>query len=101
MAPEVGVSWPASRAMTSQRECAGAAEHGERAVHFLEHVCDDLQRGRQRVSPDATTLYSAFNTAVLTTPAPTPNGATLLISDPKSLAIKLGINLPEAIVGKR
>ncbi len=56
--------------------------------------------GGSAFSPDATTLYSAFNTAALTTPPPTPNGATLLISDPKNLAIKLGINLPEAIVGK-
>ncbi len=56
--------------------------------------------GGSAFAPDGSTLYSAFNTAALTTPAPTPNGATLLISDPKNLAIKLGINLPEAIVGK-
>ena len=51
-------------------------------------------------SPDGTTLYSAFNNAAATTPPPTAQAATLMISDPKSLAIKLGINLPESVVGK-
>ncbi len=51
-------------------------------------------------SPDGTTLYSAFNNAAATTPPPTAQAATLMISDPTSLAIKLGINLPESIVGK-
>jgi DNA-binding beta-propeller fold protein YncE len=56
--------------------------------------------GGSAFSPDGTTLYSAFNTAALTTPPPTPTASTLLISDPKSLAIKLGINLPESIIDK-
>jgi DNA-binding beta-propeller fold protein YncE len=51
-------------------------------------------------SPDGTILYSAFNNAAATTPPPTAQAATLMISDPKSLAIKLGINLPESVVGK-
>ena len=51
-------------------------------------------------SADGTTLYSAFNTAAATTPPPTAQAATLMISDPTSLAIKLGINLPESVVGK-
>ncbi len=51
-------------------------------------------------SPDGTTLYSAFNNAAATTPPPTAQAATLMISDPKSLAIKLGINLPESVVGR-
>jgi DNA-binding beta-propeller fold protein YncE len=51
-------------------------------------------------SPDGTTMYSAFNTAALTTPPPAPQAATLLISDPHSLAIQLGINLPESIMAK-
>ncbi len=51
-------------------------------------------------SPDGKTLYSAFNTAVLTSPAPTPQAATLLISNPNNLGIQLGINLPESIIGK-
>jgi DNA-binding beta-propeller fold protein YncE len=56
--------------------------------------------GGSAFSPDGTTLYSAFNTAALTTPPPTPQAATLLIADPKNLAIKLGINLPESIIGR-
>jgi hypothetical protein len=51
-------------------------------------------------SPDGTTLYSAFNNAAQTTPPPTAQAATLMISDPVNLAIKLGINLPESVVGK-
>jgi DNA-binding beta-propeller fold protein YncE len=51
-------------------------------------------------SPDGSTLYSAFNTAALTTPPPAPQAATLLISDPRSLGIRLGINLPESILSR-
>ena len=51
-------------------------------------------------SPDGTTLYSAFNTAALTTPPPAPQASTMLISNPQNLAINLGINLPESIVAK-
>ncbi len=51
-------------------------------------------------STDGTALYSAFNTAALTTPAPAPQASTLLISDPRNLAIRMGINLPESIIAK-
>jgi DNA-binding beta-propeller fold protein YncE len=51
-------------------------------------------------SVDGTTLYSAFNTAAATTPTPTPQSNTLLISNPANLGIQLGINLPESIIGK-
>jgi hypothetical protein len=51
-------------------------------------------------SPDGSTLYSAFNTAALTTPPPAPQASTLLISDPRNLGIRLGINLPESILAK-
>ena len=51
-------------------------------------------------SPDGGTLYSAFNTAANTTPPPAPQAATLLISDPRTLGISLGINLPESILSK-
>ncbi|MBV9742381.1 MAG: hypothetical protein JO099_01345, partial [Acidobacteriia bacterium] len=51
-------------------------------------------------SPDLKTLYSAFNTAVATIPAPAPQASTLLISDPRTLGISLGINLPESILSK-
>jgi len=51
-------------------------------------------------SPDGKTLYSAFNTAAATTPAPAPQANTLLISNAANLGIQLGINLPESIIGK-
>jgi DNA-binding beta-propeller fold protein YncE len=51
-------------------------------------------------SPDGKTLYSAFNTAAATTPTPTPQANTLLISNAGNLGIQLGINLPESIIGK-
>jgi hypothetical protein len=51
-------------------------------------------------SPDGSTLYSAFNTAPNTTPAPPANSSTLLVNDPTNLAIHLGINLPESIVAR-
>jgi len=51
-------------------------------------------------SPDGATLYSAFNTAALTTPPPAPQASTLLISDAATLGIQLGINLPESILAK-
>ncbi|HWZ31345.1 MAG TPA: hypothetical protein VNX18_08435 [Bryobacteraceae bacterium] len=51
-------------------------------------------------SPDGKTLYGAFNTAANITPTPAPQSTTLLVSDPRNLAIQLAINLPESIVGK-
>jgi YVTN family beta-propeller protein len=51
-------------------------------------------------SPDGSTLYSAFNVAATANPAPPPNSSTLLVNDPASLAIHLGIKLPESIVAK-
>jgi DNA-binding beta-propeller fold protein YncE len=47
-------------------------------------------------SPDGTTLYSAFNNSA----SATTTASTLLISDPHSLAISLGINLPESVLSK-
>ncbi|HEV8145426.1 MAG TPA: hypothetical protein VGP79_03555 [Bryobacteraceae bacterium] len=51
-------------------------------------------------SADGNTLYSAFNSVPTANPAPPPNSSTLLISDPRNLAIRLGIKLPESIVAK-
>src|SRR5215468_1382283 len=51
-------------------------------------------------TPDGNTLYSAFNTAANTNPTPPPLASTLLINDPTSLGIKLGIKLPESVVAK-
>ncbi|MBI4873212.1 MAG: hypothetical protein HY822_01120, partial [Acidobacteria bacterium] len=51
-------------------------------------------------SPDGSALYSAFNTAPYSLPATRPQASTMLISDPRNLAIKLGIKLPESIIAK-
>ena len=51
-------------------------------------------------SPSGTVLYSAFNVAALTNPAPSAQASTLLLSDPRSLGIQLGINLPESILSR-
>ena len=45
---------------------------------------------------DGTTLYSAFNNSTTTT----ATASTLLVSDPHTLAISLGINLPESVLSK-
>lgn len=47
-------------------------------------------------SADGTTLYSAFNNSTNAT----TSASTLLISDPHTLAISLGINLPESVLSK-
>lgn len=59
-----------------------------------------LNVGGSTFSPDGSALYSAFNTAPLTQPPPAPQASTLLISDPRNLAIRMGIKLPESIVAK-
>ncbi len=64
------------------------------AVNTLQNV------GGSVFSPDGTTLYSAFNTAPSTNPAPPATASTLLVSDPTNLGIRLGITLPESIVAK-
>jgi len=51
-------------------------------------------------SSDGTTLYSAFNVAPFALPQPRPNSALLLISNPRNLAITMGIRLPENILGR-
>jgi hypothetical protein len=45
---------------------------------------------------DGNTLYSAFNNSTTTT----ATASTLLVSDPHTLAISLGINLPESVLSK-
>jgi DNA-binding beta-propeller fold protein YncE len=45
---------------------------------------------------DGQTLYSAFNNSTTTT----TTASTLLVSDPHTLAITLGINLPESVLSK-
>jgi len=50
--------------------------------------------------PDGNTLYSAFNVAAFSLPAPRPQSSILLISNPRNLAIRLGIKMPESIIAK-
>jgi YVTN family beta-propeller protein len=51
-------------------------------------------------APDGDTLYSAFNVAPYSTPAPRPQASTLLISNSRNLGVRLGIKLPESIVAR-
>ena len=50
--------------------------------------------------PDAETLYSAFNVAAFSQPAPRPQSSTLLLSNARNLGIKLGIKLPESVIAR-
>lgn len=56
--------------------------------------------GGSAFGPDGETLYSAFNVAAFSLPAPRPQSSTLLISNPRNLALKLGIKLPESIIAR-
>ena len=51
-------------------------------------------------TPDGTKVYSAFNNALTGTPTPPPQSSTLFVSDSNSLAIQLGIRLPENILAR-
>lgn len=55
--------------------------------------------GGSAFSADGSTLFAAYNVAS-GNPLPKPSASTLLVSDPTNLAIKLGIKVPESIVGK-
>ena len=55
--------------------------------------------GGSAFSPDGKTLYSAFNVAAGNPPG-APQANILLLSDQRSLAIGLGINLPESVQGR-
>lgn len=56
--------------------------------------------GGSAFSSDGETLYSAFNVAPVTVPASSPKASTLMISNPRNLAVRLGIKIPESIVAK-
>lgn len=51
-------------------------------------------------SPDGLSVYSAFNTAPFTQPPTRTQASTFLISDPRNLAVTLGIKIPESIIAK-
>lgn len=57
-------------------------------------------QGGSAFSPDGSLLYSAFNVAATSLPAPRPQSSILMISDATNLSIKLGIKLPESIVAR-
>lgn len=52
--------------------------------------------GGSAFTADGKTLYSAFNNSATTA----LSASTLLVSDPRTLAISLGINLPESVLSK-
>jgi YVTN family beta-propeller protein len=56
--------------------------------------------GGSAFSPDGATIYSAFNVAPYSTPAPRPQASTLLISSSRHLGVRLGIKVPESIVAR-
>jgi len=56
--------------------------------------------GGSAFSPDGAILYSAFNVAATSQPAPRPQSSILMISDGTNLGIRLGIKLPESIVAR-
>ena len=67
---------------------------------FTNSISTTATIGGSVFTPDGTTLYSAFNTAAATIPAPPASASVLLVNDPTNLAIHLGIQLPESIVAK-
>jgi dipeptidyl aminopeptidase/acylaminoacyl peptidase len=56
--------------------------------------------GGSAFAQDGETLYSAFNVAANTTPAPRPQASTLLIGSSRNLLVQLGIKIPESIIAK-
>jgi DNA-binding beta-propeller fold protein YncE len=56
--------------------------------------------GGSAFTRDGETLYSAFNVAPNTTPAPRPQASTLLIGSSRNLLVQLGIKIPESIIAK-
>src|SRR5581483_7937267 len=56
--------------------------------------------GGSAFSNDGETMYSAFNVAPNTTPAPRPQASTLLIGNSRNLLVQLGIKIPESIIAK-
>lgn len=56
--------------------------------------------GGSAFGPDGESLYSAFNVAAFSQPAPRPQSSTLLICNPRNLGIRLGIKMPESIIAK-
>ena len=78
-----------------------AQENNANAPFTFTAAFNPLQNlGGSVFSPDGASMYAAFNVAANTTPTPPSLSSTLLVNDPASLAIQLGINLPENVVGR-
>ena len=84
----------ATLAVIGQTSNANAPFNFNAAVNLLQNI------GGSAFTPDGATLYSAFNVAPTALPQPRPQASTLLISDARNLAIRLGIKMPESIVAK-
>ncbi len=88
----------ATLAVIAQQNTANApfplSSSGTATFNTLQNV------GGSVFSPDGRTLYSAFNVAPYSLPAARPEASTLLISNPRNLAIRLGIKIPESIIAK-
>jgi len=84
----------ATLAVVAQQNNANAPFPTTAAFNTAQNV------GGSTYTPDGTTLYSAFNTAATTNPAPPASSSTLMVNDPTNLGIRLGIKLPESIVGR-
>ncbi len=84
----------ASLNMLAQQNAANAPFQMPGGFNLVQNI------GGSSFGPDGETLYSAFNVAAFSQPAPRPQSSTLLISNPRNLGIKLGIKMPESIIAK-
>ncbi len=75
-------------------------ENSANAPFPLAGINNTTNVGGSVFSPDGTTIYGAFNVAPVVTPAARPQASTLLLSDSRNLAIRLGIKLPESIIAR-
>jgi len=57
-------------------------------------------QGGSVFAPDGSVLYSAFNITPVQNPPARANSSQLMLSDPDNLLIRLGLQLPENLVGK-
>ena len=84
--------------------CHRPAEHIEHSRSRLSSTATTFSTlanvGGSAFANDGVTLYSAFNVAANTTPAPRPQASTLLIGSSRNLAVQLGIKIPESIIAK-
>ncbi|MDX1980533.1 MAG: hypothetical protein SFV51_09715 [Bryobacteraceae bacterium] len=101
MAPD-GSRFMAGFTMYSTQTLQALAQQSTANMPFLfQGNFNALQNvGGSAFSSDGGTLYSAFNAAPFSQPATRPQASTLLISDARNLAVKLGIKIPESIIAQ-